>query len=124
MDEELKSKIFKILSELPNENSCLDYKQIPYEQSKKADFIEDVCAFLNSSESYRKDKFIIVGIENSTHKKKGIQATPMEDDANYQELCDKIQPRPHVETGTIVFESLPYGYIYIYQAVMMIEYIQ
>ena len=113
MDEELKNKIFKILSELPDENSCLDYKQIPYEQSKKADFIEDVCAFLNSSEGYGKDKFIIFGIENAKHDRKGIRATPMEDDAKYQELCDKIQPRPHVETGSITFEGLPYGYIYI-----------
>lgn len=113
MDEELKKKIFKILSELPDENSCLDYKQIPYEQSKKADFIEDVCAFLNSSEGYGKDKFIIFGIENATHDRKGIRATPMEDDAKYQELCDKIQPRPHIETGAITFEGSPYGYIYI-----------
>ena len=115
MDEELKEQIFKILTEIPDENSWLDYKQIPYEQSRKADFIKDVCAFLNSSESYGKDKFIIIGIENLTHNKVGILATPMDDDAKYQELCDKIQPRPQVATGTIQFESLPFGYIHIHR---------
>ena len=30
MDEELKKKLLKILEELPDENCCLDYKEIPY----------------------------------------------------------------------------------------------
>ena len=37
MDEQLKDKIYKILNELPDENSWLDYKEIPYEKNKRAD---------------------------------------------------------------------------------------
>ena len=37
----------------------------------------------------------------------------MSDDADYQSLCDKIQPRPIVETGIITFENNDYGYVYI-----------
>ena len=68
MDEELKKKLLKILEELPDENCCLDYKEIPYKEEKynKASFIKDICGFINSSEAYGKDKFIILGITDKT----------------------------------------------------------
>ena len=113
MDEELKEKILKILSELPTENSYIDYKQIPYLENKKAEFIKDVCGFLNSIDSYKKDKFIIFGVQDKPIKRLGIKKELMADDAEYQSLCDKIQPRPIVETGIIPFEKDDYGYVYI-----------
>ena len=73
MDEELKERIFRILSELPTEKSYIDYKQIPYLENKKADFIADVCGFLNSIDSYKKDKFIIFGVQDKPLKRKGIK---------------------------------------------------
>lgn len=40
LDKELKKKLLKLLEELPDENSCLDYKEIPYKEEKynKASF--------------------------------------------------------------------------------------
>lgn len=114
MDEELKERIFRILSELPTEKSYIDYKQIPYLENKKADFIADVCGFLNSIDSYKKDKFIIFGVQDKPLKRKGIKKELMDDDASYQDLCDKIQPRPIVETGIIKFEEDGYDYGYVY----------
>lgn len=117
MDDQLKEKIYKILNELPDENSWLDYKEIPYEKNKRADFIIDLCGFLNSKESYGKDKFIIIGVRNQTKEAFGIKSKQMQDDAYYQQLADIIQPRPSIETGTINFkikdEELLFGYIFI-----------
>ena len=115
MEEELKEKLYKILSELPDENYWLDYKQIPYKEDKysKASFIKDICGFLNSAEAYGKDKFIIIGIKDKTKDREGIKSIQMEDDEKYQSWCDYIEPRPTIETGTIEYEGVKYGYIYI-----------
>ena len=113
MDTELKEQLLKILTELPSENSYLDYKEAPYKQENMAEFIKDVCAFLNCTESYEKDKFIIIGVIDKSRYKKGINENPMPDDKYFQDLCDFIQPRPHIETGDIEFEKRKYGYIYI-----------
>lgn len=116
MDEELKEKLLKILTELPDENSWLDYKVAPYNREdkyEKAEFIKDLCAFLNCTESYGKDKFIILGIADKTKFKRGISQDSMEDDKYYQDLCEFIQPRPHVETGKIKVDDIEYGYILI-----------
>ena len=80
MDEELKEKLLKILTELPDENSWLDYKVAPYNREdkyEKAEFIKDLCAFLNCTESYGKDKFIIFGIVDKTKFKRGISQDSM-----------------------------------------------
>ena len=47
MYKELREKILNILSDLPSESSWLDYKLSPYDKNHKAEFIKDVCAFLN-----------------------------------------------------------------------------
>lgn len=115
MDEEIKNKLIKILEELPDENCRLDYKEIPYREEKysKASFIKDICGFLNSSEAYGKDKFIILGIRNKTKERIGIKAVPMEDDEKYQSWCDLIEPRPIIETGRFNLNQIEYGYIYM-----------
>lgn len=113
MYKELREKILNILSDLPSESSWLDYKLFPYDKDHKAEFIKDVCAFLNCTESYGEDKFIIVGVVDKTKYKKGINQNRMDDDKYYQDLCQMIQPRPHVETGEIEIDGLFFGYIYI-----------
>lgn len=113
MGENLKGKILSILDDLPSENSWLDYKIAPYDKNHKAEFIKDVCAFLNCTESYGKDKFIIFGVVDKTKYKKGINENRMEDDNYYQDLCDLIQPRPHIETGEFEIEKVFFGYVYI-----------
>lgn len=116
MEEELKEKLLKILEELPDESPWLDYKEIPYKKDdkfKKAEFLKDICGFLNCTESYGKDKFIILGIVDKTKFRRGINDSPMEDDKYYQDLFELIQPRPHIETGKITKDNLDFGYIYI-----------
>lgn len=73
----------------------------------------DICAFLNSNESYGKDKFIVIGINDKTHDRIGIKDVPMFDDGIYQEWAENIQPRPIIETGTIKYENKKYGYFFI-----------
>lgn len=113
MDKELYDEILDIIENMPNEGPILDYKEAPYFNYGKADFIKDVCAFLNCTESYGKNKFIIIGVDNKTKKRKGIPKDLMQDDNEYQDLCQKIQPRPHVETGIVDYKGDTYGYIYI-----------
>ena len=62
MNRELINELIKIIDQLPDENSCVDYKLYPYENEKTYEFVKDLCAFLNSEESYNKDKYIIIGV--------------------------------------------------------------
>ena len=113
MYKELRDNMLMILSDLPSESSVLDYKICPYDKNHKASFIKDVCAFLNCTESYGKNKYIIIGVVDKTKYKKGINQNRMEDDKYYQDLLDMLQPRPHVETGEIEVNGLFFGYIFI-----------
>ncbi|SEA85794.1 Putative DNA-binding domain-containing protein [Eubacterium aggregans] len=107
--------VMNIIDSLPNvnEKSTIDFKIAPYPKNKMADFISDVIAMLNSIEGYRKDKYIIIGIVDETKYAKGISIFDMPDDSHFQNLLDKIAPRPIVETGTVQVDSQTYGYIYI-----------
>lgn len=113
MDNELNKKLLDILSCMPCEGPVLDYKLEPYDAGHKAEFIKDVCAFLNSTEGYGKDKFIIIGVVDKTKYRKGLNKGIMQDDNYYQQLCQIIQPSPHVETGEIFYDEKIFGYIYI-----------
>ena len=99
MNYELLVELKKIIDELPSENSCLDYKLFPYENSKFSEFIKDLCAFLNSEEGYGRNKFIIIGIDDNKNIL-GLSTVPMQDDRIYQQAADNIFPRPQIETGT------------------------
>ena len=115
MDEESKEQLINILKELPDENSCIDYKEIPYRKDKNstASFIKDICAFVNSSEAFGKNKFIIFGIRNCTMERIGLRTVLMEDDECYQSWCEYIEPRPTIQTGIIKYNGIEYGYIFI-----------
>ena len=116
MKNDLKSELIGIIDELPDENSCLDYKTFPYENDKINELIKDLCAFLNSEEAYGKNKFIIIGISD---KKDicGLTTVPMQDDRFYQNAADYISPRPLIETGTFKHKirgnEYTFGYIFI-----------
>lgn len=108
--------IRKILTELPSENCCIDYKTLPYEKGRYAEFIKDVLAFLNCCEAAGKSKYIIIGVNANGMKRTKIglkEEKPMQDDNEYQNLINKIKPRPTVHTGTLKFEDKSYGYVYI-----------
>ena len=116
MNRELINELIKIIDQLPDENSCVDYKLYPYENEKTYEFVKDLCAFLNSEESYNKDKYIIIGV---SPKKEivGLTEVPMQDDRFYQAAADYIFPRPLIETGTFKYKvrekELTFGYVYI-----------
>ena len=116
MNYELQAELRRIIDELPSENSCLDYKAFPYENSKFSEFIKDLCAFLNSEDGYGKNKFIIIGIDDNKNIL-GLSTVPMQDDRQYQQAADNIFPRPQIETGTFKHKKngveYEFGYIYI-----------
>ena len=106
-------EIRKILTELPSENCCTDYKTLPYEKGRYAEFIKEVLAFLNCCEAAGKSKYIIIGVNANGMKrtKNGLkEEKPMQDDNEYQNLINKIKPRPTVHTGTLQFDDKSYGY--------------
>lgn len=115
MYNKCEKEVINIIKNLPNvnEKAVIDFKIIPYTKDKMADFISDTIAMLNSIEAYRKDKYIIFGVVDSTKYPKGIELEEMQDDSHYQNLIDKITPRPIVETGTVKVNGLYYGYVYI-----------
>jgi hypothetical protein len=116
MNEKLKIELNKIINELPDESSCLDYKIMPYENDKIHELIKDLCAFLNSEEAFGKDKYIIIGISDKKDIY-GLKSFPMQDDRFYQSAADYIFPRPSIETGTIKHKVMgveyEFGYIFI-----------
>lgn len=118
MNDELKRNIIKIIDELPDENSCIDYKIMPYENDNIHELIKDLCAFLNSEEAYGKDKYIIMGISDKKDVC-GLKSIPMQDDRFYQFAADHIFPRPSIETGTIKHKvngkEYEFGYIHIFK---------
>lgn len=107
------SKIIEILQKLPSEAPNLDYKEMPYQKWHDLSFIKDVLAMLNTEAVMEEDKFIICGVDNSK-KLKGIEEELWRDDNEWQNLLNKILPRPiDVRTGTVTFDDKLFGYIYI-----------
>ena len=100
MEEELKRELNLILNELPEENSWLDYKVIPYKTKDIGDLINDLSAFLNSEQSYEKNKYIIYGIDDNKYRK-GISSKEMLNDYYFQDAAKHIFPTPKIVTGTI-----------------------
>lgn len=108
--EYIDDKIQDLLTKLPSECSCIDYKVVPYDRYKDHEFIRDVIAMLNSEEGLNKEKFIVFGVTNE-RKLRGIDTTEWRDDNEWQHLLDKITPRPLVTTGTVTFSEKAFGYI-------------
>ena len=106
-EDEVKS----ILSNLPSEGPCIDYKAIPYAKGKYHDFIKDVIGFLNCEENRNNDRYIIIGVTNDKERT-GIKPTmpPMPDDCIFQDLVNMIRPHPFVHAGTVEYDGLWFGY--------------
>ena len=116
MDEEIKMELNKILNELPTENAWLDYKARAYEKSELAGLTNDLCAFLNSEQSFGRNKYIICGVSNKKDRI-GIEEKDMLDDHFFQDVAKRIYPTPKIETGiykhTFQGKEFSYGYILI-----------
>lgn len=80
-----------------SECSVLEYKLYPHDMAYRCEFIKDILGLLNSYERPSEDRFLIYGIENKHRKALGYPFGDALDDANYQELFNKISPRPHIE---------------------------
>ena len=116
MNEEIKEELNLILNELPQENAWLDYKADPYKTSDIGGLINDLSAFLNSEQSYGKNKYIIYGIDNKKNRR-GIVDDEMLDDHYFQDAATHIFPTPKIITWTIEHtyqgEKKIYGFIQI-----------
>ena len=114
MNDEVKFELNKILNELPTENSWLDYKAKVYDKTELAGLTNDLCAFLNSEQSYGKNKYIICGIGNDKSRL-GINPDEMLDDHFFQDAAKHIYPIPKIETGIFkhFYNDSEYNYGYI-----------
>lgn len=114
MNDEVKFELNKILNELPTENSWLDYKAKVYDKTELAGLTNDLCAFLNSEQSYGKNKYIICGIGNDKSRL-GINPDEMLDDHFFQDAAKYIYPIPKIETGIFkhFYNDSEYNYGYI-----------
>lgn len=107
--------VIKLLSKLPGECAWIDYKVQVYSKEKMSDAIKDSIAMLNSNEAFGKDKYLIFGVaEVEPHKYHpvGIKSS-FPDDAHFQNLFDKIVPRPTIETSVVEINKLSFGYFFI-----------
>ena len=109
--EFVEDQIRTILSERYSECAYLDYKVIPH--NKDHEFIKDIIAMLNSEEAAGKDKYIIIGVDNQTLFQRGINLSEWRDDNEWQNLIDKISPRPIVQTGVTDYDGKTFGYFFI-----------
>lgn len=112
------NKIKQIIDSHQTETPNVDYKLIPYLKDKYYELARDVVAMLNCIEAKGQDKFIICGISDSGEIY-GIEGFlrdhPNEkiDDANYQSVFDKIQPRPLVTYVQFEYLDHTFGCVYI-----------
>lgn len=84
---------------------------IEYKNEALADFFKDTISFLNSEESYGENKYIIFGV-NDEGNPIGLNKD-MRDDNEYQNLLNKIKPRPEITSGQLEFEEIKIGFIFI-----------
>ena len=117
MSEEVKFELNRILNELPTENSWLDYKAKAYDKTELAGLINDLCAFLNSEQSYGRNKYIICGINDKTKDRIGIKPAEMLDDHFFQDAAKHIYPIPKIETG--IFKHIHNGREYYYGYILV-----
>lgn len=116
-----KQSIERILEMLPEENSWVEYKRAcVFDAKLKQNIKSTVVAFLNSIFQFGNKKYIIFGVsEDKINKKKcrkGLESYKFPDDNEWQNLFHGIRPmHPNIETGTLEYKGLLFGYILIYE---------
>lgn len=123
-----KQSIERILDIVPEEFSWIDYKaacDFNNEFKVKIKFL--VTSFLNSLFQFGNKKYIIFGVEedNKTKKKylNGLKTYKFPDDNEWQNLFLDIKPiAPNIETGTLEYKGLLFGYILIYDDNFYVPY--
>lgn len=108
----IKKTIEEIIDNQANEGPTLDYKvQEDISGKRKDEILKDTLAMLNSIEALTEDKYIIFGV-NDKKMLIGLKSE-FRDDNEYQNIFNAINPRPSIETGTIIIEDKSIGYIHI-----------
>lgn len=85
-----------------NESSVLEYKLKPHDTTKhECEFFKDIISLLNSADRPDEDRFLLYGVEDKQRLALGYDFGTSLDEADYQNLFDKITPRPTIEFHAI-----------------------
>lgn len=113
-------QILEAIGGLPEECDWIDYKAVKknFDKEFKGKIKTLILSFLNSVVEFGNSKYIIFGIEEDKKTKKkrlvGLNDFKFPDDNEWQNLVDDIKPNhPYIESGTIDYKGLLFGYIYI-----------
>lgn len=88
-------------ADLP-ETSTLEYKVVPHDiKLQRCEFYKDILGLLNTFERPDEDRFLVYGINNQGRVPCGYDQGRGYDDATYQQLFDKISPRPTIQFADI-----------------------
>lgn len=102
--QRLTNKLKKLVlssKDLP-ESSTLEYKAAPHDiKLHRCEFFKDILSLLNSSELPDEDRFLIYGVNDHKREPCGYDQNKGNDDATYQQLFDKISPRPNIQFADI-----------------------
>lgn len=80
------------------ETSTLEYKVVPHDiKLHRCEFYKDILGLLNSFEHPDEDRFLVYGINDQEQAPCGYDQSKRYDDATYQQLFDKISPRPTIQ---------------------------
>jgi hypothetical protein len=84
------------------ETSTLEYKAVPHDiKLHRYEFYKDMLSLLNSSEHPDENRFLVYGINDQGRVPCGYDPSRGYDDATYQQLFDKINPRPTIQFADI-----------------------
>lgn len=104
--------------EAESENTKLDFKreQYPIEKgdSKKGEFLKDICSFANLLS--KDDKFIIIGVEEKNGTATGFKSIDkLHDQASYQQFLNQyIEPEINFEYNEITYQGNRLAYFRIF----------
>lgn len=121
--------ILESLGGIPEECDWIDYKAVRCDISKETmkKMKSLIVSFVNSVREFGNNKFIIFGIDEDKKKKEktliGLNGFKFPDDNEWQNLINNIKPNhPFVETGTVDYKGLLFGYIFISAANYNVPY--
>lgn len=86
-----------------HECSSMEFKVVPHKKGARCEFYKDILGLLNNVERPGEDRWLVYGVDNKSHKLIGVEADNPDllDDASYQQLLDKISPRPVIELVSV-----------------------
>lgn len=106
------------LIENESENTKLDFKSAQYPigkgDSKKSEFLKDMCAFANLSS--KEDNFIIIGVEEKNGVANGFKPIDeMHDQSSYQQFLNEyIEPEINFEYKEIIHQENRLAYFRLF----------